>query len=167
MAEHKTDSVMVASHIVLLTRVFDKSQGDVLELGTGYFSTLLLHWLATVAKRRVVSYETQKHWYERARRWQSEFHDIVFCRNLDEADFDQRHWGMVFIDHGPNSRRPTDIRRLADKCDYMVIHDTPPEWDDRYGYSAIWPLFKYRYDYAGMFPPTTVVSNFKDLSDIP
>jgi len=89
-----------ASHIVLLTRVFDKSQGDVLELGTGYFSTLLLHWLATVAKRRVVSYETQKHWYERARRWQSEFHDIVFCRNLT------RPISISVTGHGLHRPRP-------------------------------------------------------------
>ena len=56
----------VASHIPLLVRVFDKSEGDILEVGTGYYSTLLLHWLANTSRRYLYSYESDKYWYDRA-----------------------------------------------------------------------------------------------------
>lgn len=165
-AEHVTDGVMVASHIPLLTRCFDKSQGPVLELGTGYFSTLLLHWLATVSQRHVYSYESRGGWCERAQRWQSEYHHIRKCEAWDAVDLTEYHWGLAFVDHSPNRRRPVEIARLRYLADLIVIHDTEPAWDAQYGYSRIWPLFKYRYDYTGLYPSSSVVSNFRELADV-
>ena len=155
----------VATHIPLLVRVFDKSEGDVLEIGTGYFSTLLLHWLATISERQVHSYESSTHWYNRNKKSETAFHHIHLCTDWASADFDQKHWGMVFIDHAPEARRSVEIARLANLADYIVIHDTDLS-DRKYRYSTIWHLFKYRYDYTKLWPSTTVVSNFKDLSDI-
>ena len=166
MAEYRTDSVMVASHIPLLVRVFDLSTGPVLELGTGYFSTQLLHWLATVAKRPVYSYESRGSWFRRAQHWENEYHHIRFCERWEDADLTEHFWGMAFVDHAPNLRRPIDIQRLHNQAQLIVIHDTEPAWDAQYGYSAIWPLFQYRYDYTKIYPSTTVVSNFQDLSDV-
>jgi len=165
-------SALPATHIPLLVRVFDKSEGDVLEIGTGFFSTLLLKWLCTISGRNLVSYETKESWYKRAKAKSTEFTDVVYCPNLDDADFDKKHWGLVFIDHGPNTRRIVEIERMADKCDYMVIHDTQPNSDrnpdlpTNYHYDKIWHLFKYRYDYKKILPWTTVVSNYKSLENI-
>lgn len=162
----KEDKSLLLTHIPLLVRVFDISKGDVLEVGTGYFSTLILHWLATVTKRQVYSYESRKYWYERAKVYETEFHHIVFAPDWDKADFGKKHWGMVFIDHGPDIRRPKEIAKLYRKCDYMVVHDTEPARDKQYGYSAIYPLFKYRYDYKKVKPWTSVFSNTKKLDNI-
>ena len=165
-------SALVATHIPLLVRVFDKSEGDVLEVGTGYFSTLVLKWLCTMTGRNLVSYETKESWYKRAKAKATKNHKVILCPNLDEADFDKKHWGLVFIDHGPNSRRIVDIERLKDKCDYMVIHDTQPNSDKNpnlptnYHYDKIWKMFKYKYDYTKIMPWTSVVSNFKELDNI-
>lgn len=164
--EHRTDGVMVASHIPLLTRCFDKSEGPVLELGTGYFSTLLLHWLATVAQRHVYSYESRGGWFERAQRWQSAYHHIRKCESWAAVDLAEYHWGLAFVDHSPNRRRPVEIGRLRNLADLIVIHDTEPAWDAEYGYSQIWPLFKWRYDYTGLYPSSSVVSNFRELDDV-
>jgi len=158
----------VASHIPLLVRVFDKSKGDVLEVGTGYYSTLLLHWLANTSRRQLYSYESSDYWYKRATekmRMENDYHHIVYCPNWDDIPTD-KHWGMIFIDHGPNERRIVEIEKFKDKCDYMVIHDTEPASNRAYKYSEIWPLFKYKYDYNKILPATSVVSNFKDLKDI-
>jgi hypothetical protein len=169
--EHRTDRVLVATHIMLLMRVFDLSEGDVLEVGTGYFSTLLLHWLSSITHRHVYSYESKEYWYERAKKYESKYHHIVLCKDWDSADFDKKHWGMVFIDHGPNSRRAVDIPRFANIADYIVIHDTQPDQKhvnlpQDYHYERVWPLFKYRYDYKKVLPWTSVVSNFKELNNI-
>ncbi len=163
---HPVEKSSFATHVPLLVRVFDKSEGDILEIGTGYFSTLLLHWLAEMTKRHVYSYESQHYWYERNKRMESTYHHIVYCKSWDEADFDKKHWGLVFIDHTPDNRRPVEIERLKDKTDYMVIHDTDEERDEQYGYSKVLPHFKYRYDYKKIWPYTSVVSNLKNLDNI-
>lgn len=157
----------LATHVPLLTRVFDISEGDVLEIGTGYFSTLLLHWLSTMSKRHVYSYESKDGWYQKALKYNKNYHHIVLCKNWESADFVNKHWGVVFVDHSPEARRHVDVARLKDKADYIVIHDTSPECDEIYQYSKIWPLFKYRYDYTKIAPNTSVVSNFKNLKNIP
>lgn len=154
-----------ATHIPLLARVFDQSDGDVLELGTGYFSTLLLEWLCSISDRKITSYETNQKWYDRAKRFQSNYHDVIKIENWDEVPTD-KHWGLILIDHGPNERRIVEIERFKDKCDYMVIHDTEPESNRAYKYSEIWSLFKYKYDYTKIKPWTSVVSNFKDMKSI-
>ena len=160
------DESSIITHVPLLVRVFDLSKGDVLEVGTGYFSTLLLHWLSSFTHRVVYSYESRAYWYNRAKRLEGLYHHIVYAPDWDKADFGKKHWGMVFIDHGPDARRVVEIERLANKTDYMVIHDTDPKRDKQYGYSVIYPLFKYRYDYKKVVPWTTVVSNTKKLDNI-
>ena len=156
---------MVASHVPLLTRVFTLSKGDVLELGTGYFSSLILRWLAELSHRNVYAYESREHWYKKAKEKETKYYKVFYTPNYDDAPID-RKWGMVFIDHGPNGRRITEIKRLANLTDYMVIHDTNESGDKEYHYSQIWDLFKYRYDFTLYYPPTSVVSNFKTLKNI-
>ena len=156
----------VATHIPLLVRVFDLSEGDVLEVGTGYFSTLVLHWLATISQRQVYSYESKESWYGRAKKYENAYHHIVLCNDWETADFDQRRWGMAFIDHSPGWRRPREVARLANLAEYIVIHDTDPEREGHYEFSKVWGLFKYRYDYNRLWPSSAVVSNFHDLSHI-
>ena len=163
---YQKDKELVATHIPLLVRAIDKSEGDILEIGTGYFSTLILHWISAIMKRHVYSYESREFWYNRAKKNETEFHHIVYCPTWDLADFDQRHWGLVFVDHSPNNRRPVEIARLANKCDFMVIHDTDPERDFMYGHQKALAPFKYRYDYERIKPYTTVVSNFFDVGDM-
>lgn len=159
---HTTSS---ASHIPLLSRVIDLSDGDILEVGTGYFSTLFLHWMAHILKRNVYSFESDPHWFKRALRSQSKYHKIYKVDNWDELPAD-KHWGVIFIDHGPGPRRKIEIERFANLADYIVIHDTEPENDKFYGYSEIWPLFKYIYHFNKLNPWTSVVSNTKNLKEI-
>lgn len=153
-----------ASHIVLLTKIFDLSKGDVAEIGTGYFSTLLLHWLANLYGRKVYSYENQTYWLKRALKISSNspYHKIIFLNSWDKLP-DSKHWGLVFIDHAPAERRVIEIKKFANKADYIVIHDTGPESDNEYHFSEIWQNFKYVYHYKQAKPWTSVVSNFKPL----
>jgi len=159
----KKDMIRVATHIPLLVRAFTQSEGDVLEMGTGYFSTLILRWLCEMSGRTLYSFEGSKGWYERALKKSKPFHKLIYAPDWDKTDI-ERHWGLVFIDHGPNWRRHIDIKRLVNFADYIVIHDTEPESDKAYHYSRIFPLFKYKYDFNKYKPWTSVVSNFKDVT---
>ena len=160
---------MVASHVPLLTRIFTLSKGDVLEVGTGYFSTLILKWLAELSHRNVYSYENREYWYKKAKRNQSQYLKLFFCPDQDynSAPFERdQRYGLIFVDSWPNGKRIEVIKRLANMGDYIVIHDTNEDGDKSYHYSQIWDLFKYRYDFNLYYPPTTVVSNFKPLGKV-
>jgi len=153
----------MATHVPVLTRAFDISKGDVLEVGTGYFSTTLLDWLCSFSGRKLVSYETDQNWYNRAKKMQSDYHDIIFVENWNDVPLEEKHWGLAFVDHDPHKERAHTIERLKDKADYIVAHDTEPRSENGYGYPRIYPLFKYRFDFKKVEPWTSVFSNFYPL----
>ena len=156
------------THLPVLFRVADISEGPILEMGTGYFSTLVLNWISQLTGREVISYESNKSWYEKAKKYERGNHKVIFVKSFDEAPIEDRHWGMVFIDQGPNGRRHVDVIRLAkaNNADYIIMHDTEERHDNQYHYSKIWDLFKYRYDHTKYVAHTSVVSNLKDLSNL-
>lgn len=164
MSEIVDDSVKQGTHIPMLIKVFDLTEGDVLELGLGYFSTTLLRWLCQMAGRTLYSYETSNFWHQKAIARPVPFHKVFKINNWDEAEI-ERHWSMVLVDQAPDERRWVDIKRLANLAEYIVIHDSNLTDVKHYGYEKIWPLFKYRYDYTKLNPNTTVVSNFHDLKE--
>ena len=158
------NQVKQATHIPMLVKTFELSKGDVLELGTGYFSTTLLRWLCQMAGRTLHFLESSNFWYQRAILKPVPFHKVIKVDSFDEADI-ERHWGMAFVDHFPDERRWVEIKRLANWAQYLVIHDSNLSWVKKYGYEKIWNLFKYRHDYSKLNPNTTVVSNFHDLKE--
>jgi hypothetical protein len=159
------------SHLPILMKIINMTDGDVLELGMGLFSTPYLHWACYEKKRKLVSYENKKDFYElfifddkREINNGYDYHEIKFVENNDWDSIDlSGHWGVVLIDHNPGPRRKEEIKRLVDSADYIVVHDTNGRNDWYYHFTEVFPLFKYRYD-TKIYPQTTVLSNLKDLS---
>lgn len=151
------------SHLPLLIKVFNLSEGPVLEMGMGLFSTPVLHWLCLDNKRELVSYDNTREYYDMNKTFESPTHKIFYVDNDDwrAADID-KHWGMVFIDQHPSLRRGEDAVRLAQLADYVVMHDTNDE--PGHNYQKVWAHYKYRYDWKRQKPYTTVLSNFKELN---
>lgn len=156
-----------SSHLPILIKVLQISEGPVLELGSGVFSTPVMHWLCLDNKRELVTYENYKEHYEMNKVFQTEMHKIIFIKNWDEAKIEGLHWGVAFVDHEPRERRVVEIRRLAQIADYVVVHDSEPDHDKYFDFiSNAFPLFKNRYNYKRRRPYTTVLSNFKDLRNL-
>jgi hypothetical protein len=149
------------THMGVLVRVLRASDGDVLEFGAGPMSTPLLHWVCKDMNRRLISYESDPDFYNFARQYRSRLHKIILVKNWDDVDAAINR-GVVFIDHAPSTRRETDVIRFKNTADYIVMHDTDAKED----YSGVWPHFKHIYTWTKCRPWTSVVSNFKDLSDI-
>ena len=154
----------LASHNTLLIRAILMSKGPVCEVGAGLFSTPLLHCLTKMMGRRMITYENNETWFTFAKYFQSKLHRIRKITNWDDMDFKQ-HWGVVFIDHAPGSRRSQDVINFKDTADYIVMHDTEPKGEKVYGYSKAWPHFKYRYEWTAYTPFASIVSNFYPLDD--
>lgn len=142
----------------ILVKVLLLSQGDVVELGAGPFSTPLLHWVCKDMNRKLISYESNIDYYNYARQYRSRLHRIVLVNNWDEIDT-KTHRGVVFIDHHPSPRRGIEADRFKDSADYIVMHDTNyrPDYKDA-------PRFKHIYTWKECRPWVTVASNLKDLS---
>lgn len=152
------------THLPILTRIMDMTDGAVLELGTGVWSTPVLDFMCRESKRKLVSYDNDPDWFEpNKKQWQSDFHDIKIVEDWDKADIDNTHWSVVLVDHKPAKRRFVDIKRLANNANFILIHDSEPESDKFFKYSWIYKHFKYRFDYTKCRPNTTVLSNFIDL----
>jgi hypothetical protein len=134
----------------------------------GVFSTPYLHYACLLAGRKLVSYENDANYAKFFMDYgYGRFpldHDIRVVSDWDYADIDQR-WGVALIDHSPSERRIVDIRRLANKASYIIIHDSNGRHEQTYHYSEIYPLFKYRTIWDKDSRHATVLSNFVDLGD--
>lgn len=153
------------SHLPVLIKIINLTTGPVLELGMGMFSTHYLHWACYENKRKLVSYDNSPDLLDWSKSFVNDYHEVNFVENWDSIDL-SGYWSVVLVDHAPTPRRRIEIAKLANFADYMVIHDSEPERNGRQKYSKIYPLFKYRKDFDRERPFTTVLSNFKDLSNL-
>ena len=153
------------SHIPILVKLVSMTSGPIMELGVGFFSTPVLHWLCAPTKRKLVSYESNVSYYEMAKNYITPWHDVRLIDNWDDLDLSER-WNIIFIDHGPGIRRNTEMVRVANVADYVIVHDTEAKSDWHYNYSKAFHLYKYRCDYKKTYPETSVLSNFHDLDGV-
>ena len=80
--------IAAASHIEPLVRAFEKTKGDVLEMGTGYYSTILLSWLCELSGRRLYSFEASRKWFEKTVKNKKPFHDFLNRNHVISRRFD-------------------------------------------------------------------------------
>lgn len=181
-----------STHQVPLVAAMLKTQGPILELGAGWYSTPLISVFANVQKREACTVETNDAFLRLLAHYASPYHELRFMSGFefDEGtgtfipghhtpkrpeyvdcqarflnSFGGRQWAVVLIDQRPGFLRAPAIQRFAELAEFIVVHDTE---DDRYGYEPTLSTFRYRYDFQALGPATTVVSNFSScLSLIP
>lgn len=159
-------SARYGTHLPALIKALEKTTGDVLELGTGVFSTPYLHYKCMLDNRKLVSYENDKEWMQffLKYRYPNENHEITFVQKYSDAPID-KPWDVVLIDQTPDSSRVEEVRRLANLVKYIIIHDSNDNMDRNYHYSEIYPLFKYKSVWDKDSNHATVLSNFVGLED--
>lgn len=166
MAKSMNVSLAYGTHLPCLIKAVSKTTGDILELGTGIFSTPYLRYEAMLSDRLLVSYENYKDWYNFLLKYYepNKNHEIHFVEEYKDAKID-REWDIVLIDQTPDISRTEEAVRLKDKAKYIILHDSNQSNDKVTQYSKIYPLFKYRTDWTGDKNRATVVSNLVDLED--
>ena len=149
-------SLRYSSHFPLLIRAEEGTTGPVLELGTGSFSTPVLHWLCAPS-RRLVSMESHSFYSKRLLPFASAWHEIVCVTEWDAAPVEQP-WSVVLVDH-EQDRRKIEIARLAPWADLVVVHDTEGRYEKNYHMRAAMDAYRYRYTLDAVRPSTTILSN--------
>ncbi|HUV84328.1 MAG TPA: hypothetical protein VMV86_01385 [Methanosarcinales archaeon] len=160
-------SFRFGSHLPVLMKVMQLSKGPVLELGSGLYSTVYLHWACFNNKRKLTTIESNRNYYKSVKKLRCDWHEIVRVKKWEEAQSHyKKDWSVVLLDQGPGIERGISAKYLT-HADYVVLHDS--ELPQGYGYEDIYPLYKYRFDYINPeknTPFTTVLSNKYDLTDL-
>ena len=155
------------THIPMLLKVIPKTTGDVCEVGCGFNSTPILHWLCQ--GRKLVTYESDQDYYDFAHKFQTYNHKIKKVDDWKDINY-KRHWAVVFIDHSVSRESKRQGKQRGDdaikftNADIIIMHDTEPESFMNYRYDQVFPKFKYRLDWAECKPHTSVVSNVIDVT---
>ncbi|MGB8367491.1 MAG: hypothetical protein WCD44_03990 [Candidatus Babeliales bacterium] len=154
----------------LITAVMN-TEGPVLEMGCGDFSTPLLHAICTVNQRTLVSSDADKEWLTLFLDLETSWHHFIYVPVFENTQKPQEnkwnqignntHWSIVFIDHSPGTRRAADIKRLRSHTDIFVVHDTEKAYKD---YRPVLASFKYKFVYKRYKKQTTVVSDTIDVA---
>lgn len=175
-----------STHQALLVAAMLKTQGSILEMGGGNYSTPLISALANAHRREAHTIETGPAVYTFLKRFSSPFHKIWPVTGYDFAPdgrflprtdttraeyveiqarflrhFCNEHpqrWSVVFIDQAPGYLRGPAIEHFADATEFLVTHDT--ELVEPYGFEPCLSTFRYRWDFCLYHPQATIVSNF-------
>lgn len=159
-------SLSYGTHLPCLIKALEKTSGDILELGTGVFSTPFLRYWAMLYNRQLFSIENYKEWYDfMLKYWESnKNHHIFFIDNYSKTKIDHP-WDVVLIDQTPDSSRSKEAIRLKDFAKYIILHDSNPSNDKITYYSKVYPFFKYKTVWMHDKNSATVVSNLVNLQD--
>jgi hypothetical protein len=152
-----------SSHFPVLIKTIRITYGPILEIGTGLYSTPLIHWMCFDKKRPIVSCEHDPKYYKYSKQFSDTFHEICFIDDWSKFDI-RAYWDIVFIDCDSGARWGL-AEKLCNNSQYIILHDTDPKLNNEYHYDKIFPLFKYRYDYIKASPNTSIVSNFNNVSN--
>jgi hypothetical protein len=152
------------THLPVLIHLIGITDGPVLELGMGLYSSPFLHWACHTSKRPLDSYDNEQEWFGLNGQYRSENHSVTLVDDWDKIDV-KKDWDVAFIDLNPVLRRKDMAARLADCAKFVVLHDSQGGDKNIYLYQEIYPLFKYKYNYDGAKPNTVILSNFVDLSN--
>lgn len=157
------------THITPLTTAVLATYGPVFEMGSGDFSTPLLHSICKRMNREMLTADTDKDWLLNFKDLASPEHKFIYVPVYELKDpslwgkVGNQKWSVVFIDHRPGERRALDILRFKELAEIIVVHDTE---NPGYQYENSFKEFKYRYDYLRYSVRTTLVSNFIDVSKL-
>lgn len=145
------------SHIPFLAATLTITTGPVLELGTGFGSTLLLHGLCGAQQRKLVSLESDAEWLKEFKNLGRSWHILKHVSDFGNIEEYDLNWGLAFVDHGESLLRGESVNRLKGKAEVIIAHDTCHHF--LYNYLPAIESFRYRWDWPIMGPRTSVLSD--------
>ena len=160
--------ILAGSHIPILLKAIENSDGPILEMGSGAWSTPILNMMVNVRqKREILTLENDRKWFEKNRKeYESDFHKFLFVEDWDKAPIYDTFWGLVLVDHRPARQRHRDIIRLKHQAYMVLAHDTEPEINQFYRFDRCDKHYRFKLVYDDIKPNTTVYSNFSEMIEM-
>ena len=150
------------SHYPVLAAAVARTKGPVLELGCGYGSTYMLHYMC--AERFLVTADTNLDWLHKFSEGYAcpRKHEFIHVDKWEEFSFlEATKWSVAFVDNQPGEMRTPLIRRLKGRTTFIVAHDSERDYDTgaNYKYEEVIPLFKYVSEWKRVRPYTLILSD--------
>lgn len=151
-----------ATHLPILLKAVELTEGPVLELGAGEGSTAALHKICGEQGRLLVTVDNSAEYIEKFTHLLTELHK--FEHLVDPAQTEwlnaDKKWGVVFVDHAPGETRGRAVERAKEQAEFVVCHDTETLG---YGVEDLLASFKHRVDFRRSRPWTTVASMTREI----
>jgi len=171
---YKTDPY--ATHQPALIWALENSNKNILELGVGDSSTLLLH--KSIKNNKIISVDDNQEWLDKYLHLENKNHKFFYVNptlldwNNKIDEFLNLEWGIVFVDHASQehiwrSSRPYAIKKLVECSDFVIAHDAdlfPEIKTNEYNWFEYIPTQKPVPDRNG--PSTYIISKKYDLNNI-
>lgn len=109
-----------ASHLPALFSCLLATNGAVLEVGAGDWSTPLLRKFCEVAGRQFWTAEENQVWAAKVNSAYMPLSEMTKFLTSKSTEY----WSVVFLDHNGH-RRAADALLFVDSAEYIVIHDYP------------------------------------------
>jgi len=124
-----------STHQPLLIWAIENTSGNILELGAGNSSTLLLNSSTVNSDRKLLTIDDNICWLNEYNHLQSSKHQFICVGEsvnswkLTIDYLSTLNWGFVFVDHATlyeiwSVSRPYAVRKFLDSADYVVAHDS-------------------------------------------
>lgn len=153
------------SHLPCLLACLAATDGPVLEVGVGHFSTPALHAFCAASHRHLVSVDDHVEWVEEFRnRYMNAGHQFIagdYDKVIPTLAMDR--WSVVLLDNSPGGpRRATDLNLLLPYSEFVVVHDYHRE-----NVEHIQPIINGYYFHVSKTyqPPTLVVSKLRSMPE--
>ena len=150
------------------------TEGDLLELGMGMYSTPLLHKLAVSKRAQAVSIDTKLEWANHFTFYNLTNNHLVYAMDYKDMNLFglDKMWGLVLVDHGQADTRHINIHNFANISQIVIAHDAEDTSEHMYKYekNRIRPLFKYSSRFSvfhqdkSTYTGTLILSNFIDVN---
>ena len=148
------------SHVIPLLASLWATDGAILELGSGWYSTPMVHRISTLQNRQVLTSDGNYEWLKKFIFFASDKHDLFLVdasktqgkisekvhvmSSWGSIGDQQQRWGCIFVDHAPAMQRIVELQRLRGNSDLLVMHDTQPSHDRVYRAQKHLRTFKHR-----------------------
>jgi len=145
-----------ATHLVPIIKAVLKLGGPVLELGSGFYSTPILHAICD----DVLTVETDGMWANILSQWTGPKMRLVESIPAYLKTIDITRFKVAFIDCSIAGDRLKAVELLKD-CPCLVAHDTEADY-----WQESLRTFKYVKHWTQMMPYTSYLSNVLDVQTI-
>lgn len=116
-----------ATHQKFLESYIRKTNGDIIEFGTGHGSTGFILDLINGTNRKLLSLENNEEWYSKMIKEYppTSTHEYIFVKNWEEtiSKLNKEQFQIVFIDQSPWEARVWTLDHFLETADYILIHD--------------------------------------------
>ena len=111
------------SHLPALIGCVAASEGDVLELGCGHYSTPCLHALCGSLGRNLMTLEAEQGWRDKFTKYSTTWHDVAALTQESVSRAAAKdNWGVVFVDDAAGGRTQR-ANMFIDKAEFVLFHD--------------------------------------------